>query len=80
MVRVSNPEVFSARRLSPDNFVRDMRLVAAIFWYQKNEISQEKAAQIAGLNRRDFILALSRQQIDVFSVDFDDLQEELNRV
>jgi predicted HTH domain antitoxin len=57
-----------------------MRLAAAIFWYQKNEISQEKAAQIAGLNRRDFILALSRQQIDVFSVDFDDLQEELNRV
>jgi predicted HTH domain antitoxin len=77
---VSTPEVFSARRLSPDNFVRDMRLAAAIFWYQKNEISQEKAAQIAGLNRRDFILALSRQQIDVFSVDFDDLQEELNRV
>ncbi|MBD2277398.1 MAG: UPF0175 family protein [Dolichospermum sp. DEX189] len=74
------PEVFSARRLSPDDFVRDMRLAAAIFWYQKNEISQEKAAQIAGLNRRDFILALSRQQIDVFSVDFDDLQEELNRV
>lgn len=74
------PEVFSARRLSPDDFVRDTRLAAAIFWYQKNEISQEKAAQIAGLNRRDFILALSRQQIDVFSVDFDDLQEELNRV
>ena len=74
------PEVFSARRLSPDDFVRDMRLAAAIFWYQKNEISQEKAAQIAGLNRRDFILSLSRQQIDVFSVDFDDLQEELNRV
>jgi predicted HTH domain antitoxin len=74
------PEVFSARRLSPDDFVRDMRLAAAIFWYQKNETSQEKAAQIAGLNRRDFILALSRQQIDVFSVDFDDLQEELNRV
>jgi predicted HTH domain antitoxin len=74
------PEVFSARRLSPDDFVRDMRLAAAIFWYQKNEISQEKAAQIAGLNRRDFIAALAREQIDVFSVDFDDLQQELNRV
>ncbi|MBD2690246.1 UPF0175 family protein [Anabaena catenula] len=73
------PEVFSARRLSPDDFVRDMRLAAAIFWYQKNEISQEKAAQIAGLNRRDFIAALTREEIDVFSVDFDDLQQELNR-
>ena len=35
------PEVFSARRLSPDDFVRDMRLAAAIYWYQKAEISQE---------------------------------------
>ncbi|ALF54289.1 hypothetical protein ACX27_17875 [Nostoc piscinale CENA21] len=72
-------EVFSARRLPPDEFVRDMRLAAAIYWYQKGEISQEKAAQIAGLNRRDFLAALTREQVDVFTVDFDDLQQELNR-
>jgi predicted HTH domain antitoxin len=72
-------EAFSARRLSPEEFVRDMRLAAAIYWYQKDEISQEKAAQIAGLNRRDFLAALVREQVDVFIVDFDDLQQELNR-
>ncbi len=72
-------EVFSARRLAPDDFVRNMRLAAAIYWYQKGEISQEKAAQIAGLNRRDFLAALAREQVDVFAVDFDDLQQELNR-
>ncbi|BAY89147.1 MULTISPECIES: UPF0175 family protein [unclassified Tolypothrix] len=72
-------EVFSARRLTPNDFVRDMRLAAAIYWYQKGEISQEKAAQIAGLNRRDFLAALAREQVDVFTVDFDDLQQELNR-
>ena len=44
-------EVFSARRLPPEEFVRDLCLAAAIYWYQKSEISQEKAAQIAGLNR-----------------------------
>ncbi|NER92315.1 MAG: UPF0175 family protein [Symploca sp. SIO1B1] len=71
-------EIFSTRRLPPQEFVQEMRLAAAIFWYQKNEISQEKAAQIAGINRRDFIAALAREQIDVFSVDFDDLQKELN--
>ena len=73
------PEVFSARRLSPDDFVRDMRLAAAIYWYQKAEISQEKAAQIADLNRRDFLAALAREQVDVFSVDFEDLEQELAR-
>ena len=72
-------EVFSARRLSPDDFVRDMRLAAAIYWYQKAEISQGKAAQIAGLNRRDFLAALAHEQVDVFSVDFKDLEQELSR-
>jgi predicted HTH domain antitoxin len=72
-------EVFSARRLSPEEFVSDMRLAAAIYWYQKSEISQEKAAQIAGLNRKDFLSALAREQVDVFVVDFDDLQQELER-
>jgi len=53
--------------------VRDLRLAAAIYWYQKSEISQEKAATIAGLNRRD-IEALAREQVDVFVVNFDDLR------
>jgi predicted HTH domain antitoxin len=82
MTRVSldlPEEVFSARRLTPDDFVRDMRLAAAIYWYQKGEVSQEKAAQIAGLNRRDFLSALAREQVDVFAVDINDLQRELNR-
>lgn len=70
-------ETFSSRRKKPDEFVLEMRLAAAIFWYQKGEISQEKAAQIAGLNRRDFLIAIAREKIDVFSVDLDDLQEEL---
>ena len=73
------PEVFSARRLPPDEFVRELRLAAAIYWYQKQEISQEKAAQVAGLNRRDFLAALAREQVDVFVVNFDDLQRELDR-
>ena len=72
-------EVFSARRLSPDEFVRDLRLAAAIHWYQKGKISQEKAAFVAGLNRRDFLEALAREQVDVFNVDLLDLQRELDR-
>jgi predicted HTH domain antitoxin len=79
-IAIDLPEdLFSARRLPPEDFVRDLRLAAAIYWYQKRELSQEKAAQIAGLNRRDFLAALAREQVDVFAVDFDDLQRELDR-
>lgn len=73
------PEIFSARRLPPEEFAQDMRIAAAIYWYQRGEVSQEKAALIAGLNRRDFIAALARDEVDVFNVDFADLQRELNR-
>ncbi|WP_293080358.1 UPF0175 family protein [Okeania sp. SIO3B5] len=38
---------------------------------------QEKAAQVAGLNCRDFLVILAREKIDVFNVDFNDLQKEL---
>lgn len=80
LVTINLPEeVFSARRLNPEEFVQDMRLAAAIYWYQKQEISMEKAATVAGLNRRDFLAVLAREQVDVFAVDFDDLHSELNR-
>jgi predicted HTH domain antitoxin len=72
-------EVFSALRRSPDEFLREMRLAAAIFWYSRGQISQEKAAQIAGLHRADFLDVLAREKVDVFVVDFDDLARELSR-
>jgi predicted HTH domain antitoxin len=56
-----------------------MRLAAAIHWYERGEISQEKAAQIAGLDRTDFLLALTREQVDTFVVDFENLKHELDR-
>jgi predicted HTH domain antitoxin len=72
-------DVFSALRRSPEEFVRGLRLAAAIHWYERGEISQEKAAHVAGLDRTDFLLALAREQANAFVVDFDDLKRELDR-
>ena len=71
------PEVFSALRRSPNEFVREMRLAAGIHWYERGQISQENAAQIAGLDRTDFLAALAREGVNVFSVDEEDLKREL---
>ena len=72
-------EVFSALRRSPAEFAREMRLAAAMFWYSRGMIAQEKAAEVAGLNRAEFLKALVRNEMDVFVVDFDDLQREVDR-
>jgi hypothetical protein len=55
-------KAFSVLRQSPEEFVREMHLAAAIHWYGRGEISQEKAAQVAGLNRTNFLFALDPQE------------------
>jgi predicted HTH domain antitoxin len=72
-------DVFSALRRSPQEFANKLRLAAAIHWYERGEISQEKAAHLAGLDRTDFLLALAREGETAFVVDFDDLARELQR-
>jgi predicted HTH domain antitoxin len=71
--------VFSALRRSPEEFGRELRLAAAIHWYQRGQISQEKAAQVAEMDRTDFLMALAREGVDAFVVDFKDLERELER-
>jgi predicted HTH domain antitoxin len=72
-------DVFSALRRSPEEFESELRLTAAIHWYERREISQEKAARIADLDRTDFLLALASEKANAFVVDFDDLKREINR-
>lgn len=67
----------AALRRSPAEFAEDLKLAAAMHWYQRGVISQERAAELAGLNRRDFIRALAREGIDVFTLDIDSLAREL---
>src|SRR2546430_8912530 len=70
-------DVFSALRRSPEEFARELRLAAAVHWYERGEVSQEKAARIAGLDRTDFLLALARKKANAFVVDFADLKRNL---
>lgn len=72
--------VFSALRKSPDEFVSEMRIAAAIKWYEWGEISQGKAAEIAGLSRADFIAALTRYQVDFMQDTAEELAEDMNNV
>ena len=72
-------EVFSALRMPPEEFSREMRLAAAIHWYQQGKLSGSKAAQIAGLTRLEFLDELARRKLDVVVIDIDDLKRELTR-
>lgn len=67
----------AALHRSPAEFAREMKLAAAIHWYQQGTLSQERAAELAGLNRRDFIRALVRNGVEVFTLDEESLAYEM---
>lgn len=69
----------SALRRSPTELGRELKLAAAIHWYGRGQMSQERAAELAGMNRRDFIRALAREGIDVFVLDDDGIAREFGQ-
>jgi predicted HTH domain antitoxin len=70
-------DVFSTLRRSPGEFARDLLQAAAIQWYSQGLITQGKAAEIAGLSRAEFLLALAHAKVDVFQITAEDLKEEV---
>lgn len=71
--------LFSALRRSPDEFFQEMRLAAAVKWYELQLVSQAKAAEIAGISRYTFLEALSRFKVSPFQVTPEELLEEIAR-
>jgi predicted HTH domain antitoxin len=69
----------SALRLSPAEFVREMRVAAALLRYSQGQISQSKGAEIAGTSRAELIDELAHRRIPVVQVTLEELKEEIHR-
>lgn len=70
--------VFSALRLAPNDFVKEMRIAAAVQWYAQQKISQGKGAEIAGLNRVEFLDELYRRKVPAIQVTPEELKQEVD--
>lgn len=79
MVRTTlevSEETLAALRQDPEGFTRELRLAAAVKWYELQRISQERGAEIAGLSRHDFLMAVSRLGVSPFQATLDELRAE----
>lgn len=79
-ITIDVPEgALSALRLSPAEFVKEMRIAAALLWYSRGEVSQSKAAEIAGTSRAEFIDELAHRRIPAVQVTLEELTDEIHR-
>jgi predicted HTH domain antitoxin len=67
----------AALHQAPKEFAQEMRIAAAVKWYELGRFSQGRAAEIAGLTRSGFIDALSRYKVSAFQYTAEEVAEEL---
>ncbi len=77
-IHIDLPEdAFAALRSSPDELAAEMRLTAAVKWYEQERVSQARAAELAGLTRSAFLQALAHFSTSPFQTTPEELRREV---
>jgi predicted HTH domain antitoxin len=77
---IEMPEgALAALRKDPAGFVKELRLAAAIKWYELGEVSQGRAAEIAGISRQELLAELGRYRVSPFQYSPEEVLEEAGR-
>ncbi|HOE12046.1 MAG TPA: UPF0175 family protein [bacterium] len=68
---------FSLFREDSARFAREMRIAAAVKWYEMGRLSQSKAAELTEMSREEFLDTLHRFQVSPFQLAPEELGREL---
>jgi predicted HTH domain antitoxin len=73
-------DILASLKVGAAELERNMRLLAAIDYFQEKKLSLGKAAQLAGMNRLAFMDALAEKGVVMFDYDESMLASELSGV
>ncbi len=67
--------VLLAEKTDEQTFAREVRMLAAVKLYELGRLSSGRAAELAGLPRVEFLLALGRYNVFPFEAELKDLEQ-----
>ena len=67
--------VLLAEKTDEQTFAREVRMLAAVKLYELGRLSSGRAAELAGVPRVEFLLALARYQVFPFEAELNDLEQ-----
>ena len=67
-------EVLLAEKTDEASFGREMCMLAAVKMYELGRLSSGRAAELAGVSRAEFLLALGRFKVFPFQAELTDLE------
>ena len=77
-VSIDIPEdLLSTLREQPAELSQEIRLLAALHYFEEKRLSLGQAARFAGLNRLDFLDALNARGVPAFDLSVEDAKAEV---
>jgi len=78
VVQIELPdEVLIALKETPEGLAKEIRMLAAVKFYQMGKLSSGRAAELAGISRVSFLQSLSRYEVPIFELTSEGLKEDL---
>lgn len=71
-------ELFAAMHKDKTEMIRDIRLAAAVKFFERGMISQERAAELAGMSRAKFIYSLKEFSVSPFQYTSEEIIAEVD--
>ena len=71
-------EVLISLKATSESLARELRIAAAVKWYELGKLSSGRAAELAGMSRVEFLLALGRYRVSPFNLTTEQLERDVN--